>query len=79
MAIKPDSIPEEPGKQVDAKTEELIKEFHDHYLEYIKLHPESKDRKDDIFQSWVIQKIAGLQLSIMEVAGPSLGKTDSCG
>jgi hypothetical protein len=31
-------------------------------------NPEDKDRKDEIFQAWAIQKIAGLQLSILELA-----------
>ena len=58
----------EGEKRVEEKTEELIYEFHAHYQEYIKLHPEDKDRKDEIFQAWVIQKIAGIQISILELA-----------
>ena len=42
-------------------------EFHSHYEEYIKLRPEDKDRKDEIFQAWIIQKIAGIQVSILEL------------
>ena len=59
---------EESIKIVDEKTEELIYEFHAHYEEYIKLRPEDKNRKDEIFQAWVIQKIAGIQISILELA-----------
>ncbi len=59
---------EENKKRVDEKAQELIYEFQSHYQEYIELHPEDKDRKDEIFQSWAIQKIAGLQLSILELA-----------
>lgn len=59
---------EESEKIVEEKTEELIYEFHAHYQSYIKLRPEDKDRKDEIFQAWAIQKIAGLQLSILELA-----------
>ena len=55
-------------KRVEKKTEELIYEFHAHYQSYIKLRPEDKDRKDEIFQAWAIQKIAGLQLSLLELA-----------
>ena len=55
-------------RQVDAKSEELIKEFYDHFEVYKKLHPEDKDRKDEVFQGWIIQKIAGLQLSIIEIS-----------
>jgi hypothetical protein len=58
----------EGEKRVEEKTEELIYEFHAHYQEYIKLCPEDKDRKDEIFQAWVIQKIAGIQISILELA-----------
>jgi hypothetical protein len=58
----------ESEKRVEEKTEELIYEFHAHYQSYIKLRPEDKDRKDEIFQAWAIQKIAGLQLSILELA-----------
>ena len=53
--------------KVDEKTHELIMEFHSHYEEYIKLRPEDKDRKGEIFQAWVIQKIAGIQISILEL------------
>lgn len=54
--------------KVDEKTHELIMEFHSHYEEYVKLKPEDRNRKDDIFQAWVIQKIAGLQVSLLEIA-----------
>ena len=57
----------ESEKRVEEKTEELIYEFHAHYQSYIEQHPEDKDRKDEIFQAWAIQKIAGLQLSILEL------------
>ena len=53
---------------VDEKTHELIMEFHSHYEEYVKLKPEDKNRKDEIYQAWVIQKIAGLQVSLLEIA-----------
>ncbi len=53
--------------KVDEKTRELIIEFHSHYEEYIKLRPDDSDRKDEIFQAWVIQKIAGIQISILEL------------
>ena len=53
--------------KVDEKTQELIMEFHAHYEEYIKLRPDDSDRKDEIFQAWVIQKIAGIQVSILDL------------
>lgn len=54
-------------EKVDNKTRELIMEFQSHYNEYSELHPEDKDRKDEIFQAWVIQKLAGIQISILEL------------
>ena len=57
----------ESEERVEEKTEELIYEFHAHYQSYIEQHPEDKNRKDEIFQAWAIQKIAGLQLSILEL------------
>ena len=55
-------------KRVEKKTEELIYESPAHYQSYIEQHPEDKDRKDEVFQAWAIQKIAGLQLSMLELA-----------
>ena len=54
-------------EKVDNKTRELIMEFQSHYDEYCELHPEDKDRKDEIFQSWAIQKLAGIQISLLEL------------
>jgi hypothetical protein len=55
-------------KQVDDKSTELVDEFYAHFEEYTKLHPEDRDKKDEIFHGWVIQKIAGLQLSILHIS-----------
>ena len=55
-------------QEVEEKSAELIKEFYNHMKEYIRLNPEDKDRKDEIFQGWIIQKIAGLQLSIIHIS-----------
>lgn len=55
------------GQQVEAVTAELIEEFRAHYLEYLALHPEHT-KKREIFEGWVIQKIAGLQLAVTELA-----------
>lgn len=57
-----------PGDLVDAKSKELIDEFYDHLVEMGKLHPECDGSQDEIFQGWIIQKIAGLQLSIQYVS-----------
>ena len=59
---------EKPEDVVDFKAMELIEEFQSHYENYIQEHPEDADRKSEIFQSWIIQKIAGIQLSIIEIA-----------
>ncbi|CAB1067940.1 hypothetical protein D1AOALGA4SA_177 [Olavius algarvensis Delta 1 endosymbiont] len=55
-------------ERVEEKTEDLIYEFHAHYQSYVEEHPDDTNRKDEIFQAWVIQKIAGLQLSIIALA-----------
>ena len=55
-------------KQVEDKSAELIDEFYAHFEVYKRLHPEDKDRKEEIFHGWVIQKIAGLQLSILHIS-----------
>ena len=55
-------------KEIDKQTEILIKEFYTHYQEYIALRPEDAEKKSEIFQAWVIQKIAGIHISIIELA-----------
>jgi hypothetical protein len=45
-----------------------MQEFKAHYEEYVCQHPEHAERSDVIYQSWAIQKIAGLQLCIEELA-----------
>ena len=53
-----------PENQTDARANELIHEFHAHFLELIEAHPEHTERKREVFEGWAIQKIAGLQLSV---------------
>ncbi len=55
------------GAEVDAKSRELIQEFFQHYQEFIEANPGQED-KNEIFQGWAIQKIAGLQLVALELA-----------
>ena len=55
-------------KQIEAKSTELIKEFYAHLEEYERLYPDDKDNKEEVFHGWVIQKIAGLQLSIFHIS-----------
>jgi vacuolar-type H+-ATPase subunit D/Vma8 len=59
---------EKPEAVVDKKSEELIQEFQSHYEELVRAHPEHADQRDEIFQGWIIQKIAGIQVSIYEIA-----------
>jgi len=59
---------EKPENRVDKKSEELILEFQSHYEGVVRSHPEYADRRDEIFQGWIIQKIAGIQVSIYEIA-----------
>jgi hypothetical protein len=54
------------GAQVDAKSRELIQEFFQHQEEFIEANPGKEDR-NAIFQGWAIQKIAGLQLAVLEL------------
>jgi hypothetical protein len=58
---------ETPGQAVDAQSAALMREFTAHVDDFLRLHPEYADRREEIFQSWVIQKIAGMQLSIVEI------------
>jgi len=59
---------EKPEAVVDKKSEELIREFQSHYEEFVQAHPEHADQRNEIFQGWIIQKIAGIQVSIYEIA-----------
>ena len=59
---------EKPEAVVDKKSEELIREFQSHYEAFVRAHPEHTGQRDEIFQGWVIQKIAGIQVSIYEIA-----------
>ena len=54
--------------QVEARTEELIHEFHAHFEEVAETYPEHADKKREIFEAWAIQKIAGLQLCVEHMA-----------
>ncbi|MCP4540108.1 MAG: hypothetical protein GY832_23470 [Chloroflexi bacterium] len=55
------------GKQVDVKSKELMQDFSQHYQEFIETYPDKTD-KYIVFQGWAVQKIAGLQLVVMELA-----------
>ena len=59
---------QEDMKQVDERAEKLIRELKAHAEEYLTYYPEHGDKRREIFESWVIQKIAGLQLCIQHLA-----------
>ena len=68
MVTNPEWLPDNPDKQADLRTHELIDEFQQHYTEYVKVHPEHAERQRQIFEAWAIQKIAGLQLCVEHIA-----------
>lgn len=53
---------------VDERSIELMEEFEAHFQEVVALHPELEERRDHVFQAWTMQKIAGLQLVVEEIA-----------
>jgi hypothetical protein len=64
--MKPNITDGEAGRQVDSQSRELIAEFRSHCEEVQKQYPEHGDTRV-IFESWAIQKIAGLQLSVFQL------------
>jgi hypothetical protein len=61
------SIEQMAGHQVNARADELMEEFFQHYEEFVQTHPDMTD-KHIVFEGWVVQKIAGLQLVVLELA-----------
>jgi len=55
------------GEKVDAKSDDLMKEFDKHYAALLEAHPEHEGQRDLAFQGWIIQKVAGLQLCVSEL------------
>ena len=45
-----------------------MKEFEHHFQQVTEAGLTAENRRDQVFQAWAIQKIAGLQLSIQEIA-----------
>jgi uncharacterized protein YecA (UPF0149 family) len=54
-------------KSVEQRSEQLINEFKNHVDEYLTFFPENIDKKREIFESWSIQKLAGIQLGLEEL------------
>ncbi len=54
--------------EIDQKSNLLIDEFENHYSEVVTQYPEAVEKRAEIFQSWTIQKIAGIHLSIEKLA-----------
>ena len=59
--------PEPAASEINAKTEELIKEFFAHVRKVRKQHPGVADARV-IFEAWAIQKIAALQYTVLHLA-----------
>lgn len=55
------------GDDVEARAAVLIGEFSQHFKEYVAHDPSARNQYDRIFQSWAIQKIAGLQLCVEQL------------
>ena len=52
---------------IDARSCELMDEFERHYEEVVACDPQTTD-KAIVFQCWALQKIAGLQVIVFELA-----------
>ena len=59
---------DEAERQAEERAHALMLEFHAHKEEYTELHPEHADEERQVFESWAIQKIAGLQLCVEHIA-----------
>lgn len=55
------------SEAVEKKSDELIAEFDEHYAKLIEAYPQQKGQRHLAFQSWIIQKVAGLQLCVTEL------------
>ncbi len=64
----PDDMDSKLEAAVDARSNDLMKEFEHHFQQFVEVEPTAEGRRDQVFQAWAIQKIAGLQLSVQEVA-----------
>jgi hypothetical protein len=53
--------------EIDSISRKLMKEFKEHFQEFLISHPEAKDDREIIFQAWIIQKVASLQYMIQHL------------
>jgi hypothetical protein len=58
--------PEPAATQIDAKAQELIREFMEHVRRFQAEYPGEHDPRK-IFESWAIQKIAALQYTVLQL------------
>ncbi len=54
------------GQKVEAQADKLIREFQAHAEQYREEHPDTGDTRE-IFEGWIIQKVAALQLAVLEL------------
>ena len=61
---------EEAERQVEERANALIDEFRKHYQDCARQHPDQHGHVDQrlIFEGWMVQKIAGLQVAIEQIA-----------
>ena len=59
---------EDSESKVDERTQELFDEFEEHFREVSVIKSGIVDHRDQVFQAWAMQKIAGLQLCIHQIA-----------
>ncbi len=64
----PDLLGASQQAQCEAISFGLAQEFRTHFAEMIKLNPEYADSRPEIFESWIIQKIASMQAAILDLA-----------
>ena len=56
----------DPLAQIDIRSHDLILEFFEHKKEAMAVHPEAEH--STLFEAWAIQKISGLQHTVIQLA-----------
>ena len=54
------------GQKVEAQADKLIRDFQAHAEQFRAAHPDMDDTRE-IFEGWIIQKVAALQLAVLEL------------